>query len=663
MSPWAIVLLPPAGAAAVFAFGRTRALAGSIAVATLLLTLGLAVAAAIGPPAPAGWAWGPRLQPSLVVDGFARLMAVLVPLIATPVAVYAAAAEPGGPAAQRRMLALIVAFVGAMELVVLAADLLSLLFGWELLAAFSWALIAHRWHEPERGAAARQAFLTTGFGALGLYLAAGAAFAGAGALDFAALGEVDGPTLDFVAAGVLLAAAAKSAQVPFSPWLSAAMDGPTPVSALLHSATMVAAGTYALLNPLFQGATWFAPAVIAIGLVTVVAGGMVAATETDVKRALAGSTSSQYGLMFVAVGAGSAVAAATHLATHAALKSLLFLGAGVAVHAAGTRELARLRLGRALPGAAIMFLIGALALAGVPPLGAAYSKELIAAAGAEYASWLGVVVAVAGALTAFYAIRLFLLAFGPGPRRSVRGPSAAETGALATLAALSVLLGMLWLPGSGRLLGRLLAAPVPEPALWETALAVSALAVGGAAAWLMWRAESLNGLALPDRVRRRAAGWLGLPHLTRVLVTDPVPRLAAALAHFDDRVVDAGVRAATRIGRAVSGLFAGPGERGLDDLVRGAARGTVALARGSRRTDERVLDALVRSAARATVVAADASRAADDRGVDAAVEGLGRGVGLAGAASRRLQTGLAHHYYLILAGGALAALAVLLLAR
>ena len=628
-----LVALPLAGALLVAALRRSRVAMGVAAVAVLLLTTAVALWLVFtSSPDLVVWRWSDRLVPRLALEGFARVMAVLVPVIAAPVVAYAAAdREEPAPA---RLLGLMLVFVAAMELLVLAGDLLLLLFAWELVAALSWALIGHQWGDAWRARAARQAFLTTRFGDLGLYLAAGAAYAAAGSVDYAALSGLEGTARDVVAAGVLLAAAAKSAQLPFSPWLFSAMAGPTPVSALLHSATLVAAGAFAIirLGPALAPTGWFGPAAAGLGLATALAGGVVAATQTDFKKALAGSTSSQYGLMFLAVGAGSTAAAGAHLVTHAAYKSLLFLGAGIAIHAAGSGELARMRLGRALPRVASLFAVGALALAAVPPLGGGWSKEEVSAAAFEVAPWLGLATLLSSVLTALYAARLFLLGYGPGEVRRVTGPRSGEFAGLTWLAGMSVLLSLLWLPAAEVSVERATAGPLPEAAPWGLPAALLALTAAFLAVWLLWGKGRLLTLGLPMEVQAAAADWLGLPTAARRGIVRPTVALARALARFDDRVVDAGVRGAAWIGRHVSRLLNAWGERGIEGAVWGVAD--------------------------ATLASADLSRAADDQGVDAAVEGVARGVGVGGAWSRRLQTGMAHHYYVVVAVGIAAAVAL-----
>lgn len=660
---WLVPLLSLLGAATIIALRRARERLGAVALAATLATLMAAIWAAVARPA-AGWPWGAGLGLTLAAEGPGRVMAVLVPAVAAPVIGYAAAARRNDPALAR-LLALLVAFIGAMELLVLAADLLTLLVAWELVGAISWALIAHDWRKEENVRAATWAFLATRFGDLGLYLAAGAAFLATGSFAFAALGGASGAALDVVTVGVLVAAAAKSAQVPFSPWLFAAMAGPTAVSALLHSATMVAAGAYLLvrLAPVLLPTGWFGPTVLALGLATALAGGVVAALQDDLKKALAASTSAQYGLMLVAVGAGVPTAAMVHLVNHAVFKALLFLGAGVAIHAAGTGNIGGLRLGAALPRTSALFGVGALALAAVPPLGGAYSKEQIVAAAATAGAWAAAGVLAAGVLSALYAGRLHLLAYGTDRRREAKRPDTAELLSLGVLAAAAVLLGLLWLPGGSALVEEIAGGGLARGEPWELAASIATVAGALGLAWALWRRGALQALGVPERARAVAADWLGLPAATRPLVARPVIALAAALARLDERVVDAGVRLAGRAGRALSRLLSWRGELGIDGLVKAVTGGTRAAAAGSHATDERVVDPSVEGVARATSATAAGSRLVDDHAVDRAVEGVAHGIGFGGNQSRRLQTGLAHQYYVIVAVGAVVAILIAALWR
>lgn len=627
MSLLLVPLLPLAAAGAVLLL-RSRPRAGAVvAVGGLALTALAGVWAAAIEPA-LTFAWSPAFDLVLRVDGFGRVMVVLVPFVAAPIVAYAARSEPQD---RTRLLVLMLGFAAAMLVLVMAADFVTLLIAWELVGAASWALIGHGWRDRGNVEAATQSFITTRLGDLGLYVAVGATFAATGSFAFDGLPGAAGPWPQIVAAGILVAAAAKSAQVPFSPWLFAAMAGPTPVSALLHSATLVAAGAYLLirLSPSLVAVTWFLPAVAIVGMATALAGGVVALVQRHAKRVLAASTSAQYGLMFVAVGAGSTAAAGAQLVTHAVFKSLLFLGAGIAIHATGTATLGERRLGRALPLVAAASGIGALALAGVPPLGGAWSKEAILAAAAGASPVLGAGVLAAGLLTALYAGRYQLLAFGRGEgQRGLRRPTAAEIGAVGLLALATALLSGLWLPGAPALAEGLTGGSLAEGAPWGLLAALTA-AIGGALVVVALdrrgRLMTLGGAAPADGL---VGEWLGLDALAGALVVRPVLRFSALLARLDDRVIDAGVRAAARIAALVSALVTRRVEISVDAVVH--AGGSMALA------------------------TADLSRRSDDQVVDAAVEGSGRAVGIAGHQSRRLQTGLSHHYFVIVGAGLVA---------
>lgn len=657
-----LVLLPALGSASVLGLRRRPHAVVAAAVGAAVATLAVALLAAWAEPELA-WRWSDTLELRVAVDGFARAMVVLIPVVAAPVLAYAAATVAEG---RTRLLALLLGFVAAMELLVVASDLLTLLLAWELIGAFSWALIGHGWRERSNGAAAAQAFITTRIGDLGLYVAAGMTFAATGGLGYDDLAAVDGTRQDALAAGLLLAVAAKSAQLPFSPWLFSAMAGPTPVSALLHSATLVSAGAYLLIRvaPALEPVGWFLPAVAGLGMATALAGGVSAVLQSQAKRVLAASTSAQYGLMFVAVGAGSTAAAGAQLVTHAAFKSLLFLGAGVAIHAAGSGDLGAMRLGRVLPRTAGLSLVGVAALAAIPPLGGAWSKKEIGAAAAHSSVWLLLGVLVAGALSVVYAFRYQLLAFGRGPdddigRRVEAQPTTAERWSLGVLAAITVALSVLWLPGSSEVLERATGGQLYEAPLWELAVTLAVTGTAAAGVFWAWRAHRLD----PSTREGQAAviaDWYGLARLSRVAVVEPTLALSRGLAHFDDRVVDAGVRGAEQLTRRLSRVVWGRAEWSLDAFVHGLA-GAVGLgARGTRAADERSVDGAVRALAALTLKGADASGVADDRVVDGAVEGSAWLVGVGGHASRKLQTGQAHHYYAIVAVGFVVAAAVLL---
>lgn len=649
---WTLVLVPlgtglvvtTAGAGAP---GRDRRwMAGGTAAVGLLATLGLAVTAALR-GATGVAELGPGWRMTAAITPLAGAVAVLVPAVALAVVVYAAGHED--LRGLTRLLAALTAFVGAMQLVVVAADLLTLLIGWELVGAFSYGLIAHEWRDPTVPGRAAHAFNATRLGDLGLFVAAGAAFAGLGTFDYAALGRLEGWALHALVAGIVLAAAAKSAQGPFAPWLFSAMAGPTPVSALLHSATMVAAGVYLLarLEPVLARAAWFGPTVVTVGLATAVAGGVVAFLQPHAKKLLAASTSAQHGLMLVAVGAGVPAAAVAHLAAHAVFKALLFLVVGIAIAATGSALLGRHRLGSHLPVVAAASAVGALALAGVPPLAGAWTKEQIVAAAGHVDAALAVGVGVAGGLSAAYAARFHLLAYGrtDGRLRLTRRPGLTDRVVVLLLAVVTVGGGLLFLPGAGAVIAGLLGGRLPSGSPWEVAVSLG-LVVGGL--WTAHVAARPGQLASLGTTGPTAAvaDWLGLPAAVRRLGVDPLLRLADAAARLDERVVDAGVRAAAGLGVRLSGLLAGRPE--------GRVPADDGIPTGLDADLDRIVEGLARGAGRLAEAAADLG----ERLLDGVVEGAATGVGAAGRDSRRLQTGLAHHYLVVIVVGLVLALVV-----
>lgn len=628
-------ILVALGAAALVRWLPERWFRTSILVILLLGTIAAALVAVTVQADMIELSFGPVLSLHLEPVGFARTMLVLIPVVGGPVIAYAWLTEG---TARRTLVPLLLVFVATMELLVLTRDLVALLIAWELVGLLSWLLIGLHWREAAPVASARTAFITTRIGDLGLYVAAGVLFASTGSFRFDALADLDRPAADLVAMGLLFAAAAKSAQVPFAQWLFAAMAGPTPVSALLHSATLVAAGAYLLIvtSSLLGVVPWFLAAVAAVGLVTIVAGGTVAALHRDAKPALAGSTSAQYGLMFIAVGAGAPALAGAQLVVHALYKALLFLGAGVAIHATGSGSLGRMRLGRRHPLAAATSVIGLVALAAVPLASGGWTKEAIVAATEERSGVVALLVIASGALTAFYAMRLGLLMWRPlaqtTGRNGWRRP-APEEWPLLLLAAATTLLSALWLPGGAAWLVGDAGEGFQGGGV---ALALLSVALGAGVAWMLDSGGKLWPLG-GSAGSRLSATWLGAIPALQHRTAERTLALAAALARFDQRVVDAGVRGAARVGMAVSRALA------LRDVV--------------------TVDGSVRAIAEGALWTADGSRRMDERAVDGAVESTGRGVARAGRESRRLQSGMSHEYLQLIAAGLAVALVVLLVAR
>lgn len=334
---------------------------------------------------------------------------------------------------ERRYFAYMAFFVFSMLLLVMGGNLLLLLVGWGLVGLASYLLIGFYHDRPEAIAAAKKAFIMNAIGdaamALGFFLL----ISKTGTLDYSAnfeaasSGALSSSTLNLVALGLLVGAIAKSAQLPLHTWLPDAMEGPTPVSALIHAATMVTAGVYLIVrtHEIFAAAPNVQHLAAIIGGVTIVVAGVIALVQWDIKRVIAYSTMSQIGYMFLAAGIGSYGYAMFHLVTHAFFKALLFLAAGVIIHhLAGEQDMRRMGgLKSVMPYTHAVFLIGALALAGIPPLSGFWSKDGIISAALADGGALGytlVTLGLVGALlTGAYTFRLYYLVFRGEPSELV----------------------------------------------------------------------------------------------------------------------------------------------------------------------------------------------------------------------------------------------------
>ena len=350
-------------------------------------------------------------------------------------------------------------FIGTMAALALTGSLLFLFFFWEITAFCSFALIAFNNDDPKAVAGGIKALIITSLGGVGLLLGALIIYANLGSYqiaDFLARAhELPANVLALIAFGFLIAAAAKSAQFPFQTWLPDAMEAPTPVSALIHAATMVNAGVYLLARfyPAFQGVPGWTTAVIIVGLLSALLAGFMAIVANDLKRALAYSTVSQLGFMVYAIGVGGIYASQFHLLSHAVFKALLFLGAGAVIHAVGTRDMRLMGgLGKKMPFVRTTFVIGALALAGIPILNGFWSKELILEAGAAAGpQWAYLIALLCVGMTAVYTLRMVYMVFFGDPRSHLHAHDAQT--------AMKVSLGLL---AFGSLTTWLLAGPLNE---------------------------------------------------------------------------------------------------------------------------------------------------------------------------------------------------------
>ena len=557
---WLTIALPLAGAvatrAARGASGPVAAVAAALAAAPAWILL---VAAASDERGQTGFVWlpgGDGLEVGLRLDGLSAAMAATVATVGVVVLVYSSgyfADQPRAASARAGLLA----FLAAMQGLVLADGYLTLLIFWEIVGALSARLIAFNRDDAAAPSAAVRAFVTTRAADLGLYVALPALLAGSGTLAFGA-DRPDGALGALVGLGLIAAAMGKSAQVPLQTWLSGAMAGPTPVSALLHSATMVAAGVYLLIRSDALLAGWPLEVAGWVGAVTAVAGAAVALGQADLKRVLAGSTASQLGLMFVGAAAGGPAVALFHLVAHAAGKAGLFLAAGIFQHRRGSTALEALRgAGREDRPAFAVFAVSALSIAAVPPLAAFWSKDAIVTSAEEHPAWL-VLVLVSAAGSAAYLLRPALVLWrGPATGSAPRG----RTTMLAASGALAV--GTLVLGLAGEPLSELIGGELPGVSAAGVALSLLAVAAGAAAV--------VTAMRGPAPLAAAARRQLYVDEILDVVVVRPLRALARAAHVVDDRIVDGAVDGTGRAALAAARSQRWVEEHGVDAAVDGVA--------------------------------------------------------------------------------------------
>ena len=357
---------------------------------------------------------------SILLDPLSLVMMMVVTGVGSLIVLYSIGYMHGDNE-ERRYFGYMALFVFSMLLLVQGGNLLLMLVGWGLVGLSSYLLIGF-WHEkPSAVAAAKKAFVVNAIGDATFAVAVILLIQQTGHLGFDALGELGpgrGLAVNVVALGLLGGAVAKSAQLPLHTWLPDAMEGPTPVSALIHAATMVTAGVYliARTHTVFELAPHVQDIAAGIGAVTIIVAGLVALVQTDIKRVIAYSTMSQIGYMFVGVGVGAYASGMFHLVTHAFFKALLFMGAGIVIHALGgeqdIRKMGGLR--RLMPKTYAVMLIASLALIGFPLTSGFFSKDAILAgalARGNYGAALWVLGMVGALLTGLYTTRMFITVF------------------------------------------------------------------------------------------------------------------------------------------------------------------------------------------------------------------------------------------------------------
>lgn len=359
---------------------------------------------------------------TLVPDGLGLYLTIIASVVGS-LAVIFSNDYMKGEQQLGRYYALVLLFIGAMSGLVLSGSLLFMFIFWEITAFCSYALISFHNDDPKAVAGGIKALIITQVGGIGLLIGALIAYSYLGTYQIAefieSAGNLPGSVLAFIAFGFLVAAAAKSAQLPFQTWLPDAMEAPTPISALIHAATMVNAGVYLLARffPAFEEVPGWTTAVMLVGMLSALMAGIMAVVANDLKRTLAYSTISQLGYMVYAIGCGAVFASQFHLMSHSVFKALLFLGAGAVIHTVGTRDMREMGgLGKQMSFTRLVFIIGAAGLAGIPIANGFFSKELLLEGGLEGGpSWAYLVMLLVAGITAFYSLRMVWMVFYGAP--------------------------------------------------------------------------------------------------------------------------------------------------------------------------------------------------------------------------------------------------------
>jgi NADH-quinone oxidoreductase subunit L len=571
---WLLIALPLAGAAVLLLLGRRADRWGHWlgtatigAAAVLAITFFIRLISLPGEERAIGqqlyeWVFAGQfsVDAALLLDPLSMVFVLLITIVGFLIHLYSIGYMSEDPN-RRRFFGYLNLFVAAMLLLVLADNYLALYVGWEGVGLASFLLIGFWNHKPEYATAANKAFIVNRVGDFGLSIAVMAMFAAFGTVSFAGVFEgapgASETTLTVIGLLLLLAACGKSAQVPLQSWLLDAMAGPTPVSALIHAATMVTAGVYLIVrsNAIFDLAPTAQLMVVVVGTVTLLFGAIIGTAKDDIKKALAASTMSQIGYMVVAAGLGPVgyVFAIMHLLTHGWFKADLFLGAGSVMH--GMNDETDMRryggLRSAMPWTFATFFLGYLAIIGVPPFSGFFSKDkIIEAAFSE--SWaLGLLLIIAAGITAFYMTRVVVLTFF-GPRRWAEDAHPHESPAIMVVPIVVLSLGAIAagaLLDVGNRLEKFLEPvtgfvepepPIPIPAITGLTLAVSAVGVAIAIAMYARRPVPVTpplGAPLTVAARRDLYG----DAFNEVVFMRPGQAAVASLAYADTQVLDRAV--------------------------------------------------------------------------------------------------------------------------
>ncbi len=587
---WLVIALPALGAAAILLLGNRR----SAAWAHLLGTATIGLSFLVGLVAFVGllgrdsgdrqlghhlWTWFEagsfKAEFGILFDPLSSLFVLLITGVGFLIHVYSIG-YMAHDERRARFFAYLNLFVAAMLVLVLSDGYLGLFLGWEGVGLASYLLIGFWQHKNSAAVAAKKAFVVNRVGDIGLALGTMLLFATFGTVSFAGVSELAGgasqTTLNVLGLLFLLAACGKSAQVPLQSWLLDAMEGPTPVSALIHAATMVTAGVYLVVrsNFLYDRTEVGRTAVMIVGVVTLLAGAVIGCAKDDIKKALAGSTMSQIGYMMLAAGLGVAgyALAIFHLLMHGFFKANMFLGAGSVMHAmdddVDMRHYGALR--KAVPVTFLTFAMGYLAIIGFPGFSGFWSKDAIIEASFGESWWAGLGALVGAGVTAFYMTRLMIMTFlsdkrwseGVHPHESPK----VMTVPLIVLAALSVLGGVLFIGGwitdwLAPVVGERPEHELGVPVFVLTLAVLGTVVIGVAVAWalLMRREIPREAPAKVSLATRAARADLYGDAFNEAVLMRPGNTMVEGMAHFDDTYVDGLVDGTGASALGMSGTF------------------------------------------------------------------------------------------------------------
>jgi NADH-quinone oxidoreductase subunit L len=517
--------------------------------------------------------WTVRMD--LLYDPLSAVFLLLITGVGGLIHIYSVGYMETDPR-RRRFFGYLNLFVAAMLTLVLAADYVGVFLGWEGVGLASYLLIGFWQYKTTAAVAAKKAFVVNRVGDIGMALGVGLMFATFGTTSFAGISalshEASSAAVTAIGLLLLLAACGKSAQFPLQSWLLDAMEGPTPVSALIHAATMVTAGVYLITrsNFIYEFAPDAQTAVVVIGCITLLFGAIIGCAKDDIKKVLAGSTMSQIGYMILAAGLGPAgyAFAIFHLLTHGFFKANMFLGAGSVMHAMGDdvnmRHYGALR--KALPVTFLTFAMGYLAIIGFPGLAGFWSKDKIIEVAFAHNWLVGLCALVGAGVTAFYMTRLMLLTFFTKERweedlHPHESPKV-MTIPLMVLAALSALGGLL-LVGDGivkwlsPVVGEQPHEDLPVPAFVLSLIVLVVVAAGIAVAWLLVGSREVPRVA-PAQVSvftRAARADLYGDAFNEEILMRPGDRLVTGLDTFDRTVVDGAAEGTATSFTGISGAL------------------------------------------------------------------------------------------------------------